>query len=402
VVKSEHNPHWDRLAAAGQLDVLAQQLELWRGQFLESLAQWVQQAPVEFADSARPLLDDLNQLQPQQLAQDWENARAQVAGLHQDGHWLRDEYLQNLGPTPLACLNSVLVQLERLAGDPDGFGLVGSALFGELRVFENWAGDNAIQGEHYEATRRWLEDLALGLLARKFPTPQQARQQLSDLWKRLSEEHARQAEELSLSGPTGSRRWNSWILLLETCENEIQEPGPILDTLDSLDADVEEVAAALTGQPEVVELAAEFHEASQQLRQALMQGKKLKGWSQILPPLLVELDAMVPRDTELAPPVSRVRSLCNEFESGQLSTEQFHRQVAQFADSLVEARRQSRIATAQHPSEAHFVEALGKLQGGLDILAGVERSGQASRLEMGCTLIEEGLAQISQLEADHD
>jgi len=401
VVKSEHNPHWDHLASSGKLDVLAQQLDLWRNQFLGSLDQWMQQAPADFAESARPLIDDLGQLEPQALAQNWESCRDQVAAINQEAQLLREEYLQNLGPTPLACLNSVLLQVERLAHDGDSLGLVGSVIFSELGVFETWAGDHGIHGEHYEALRRWLEDLGLGLLSRQIPQPAQVRLELEARWKQLSEEHARQAEESALAGPTQSPRWNSWILLLEMCEHEIQDHGPILDTLDTLDADVEEVAARLGEQPGVDDLVHDYRETSDQLRQALLKGKTLKGWSQIIPPILVELDALVPREAEASAPASRVRSLCGDFESGNLSTEQFHRQLAQFGENLVAARQQSRVTAAQHPSEAEFVAALGKLQGGLDILTGVERSGQASRLEMGCTLIEEGLAQIQKLEADN-
>lgn len=398
MVKSEHNPHWDQLAASGKLEDLAQQLELWRNQFVDSLDQWLQQAPADFAESAQPLIDDLGQLDPQSLAQSWESSRDRVATINQEAQLLREEYLQNLGPTPLACLNSVLLQVDRLAHDSESLGLVGSVIFSELAIFETWAGDSGIHGEHYESLRRWLEDLGLGLLSRQIPEPMQVRQKLDSMWKRVSEEHARQVEDSALAGPTQSPRWNSWILLLEMCEHEIQDHGPVLDTLDALDADVEEVAARLGDQAGVEDLVSDYRETSEQLRQALMKGKTLKGWSQILPPILVELDALVPREAEAAAPASRARSLCNEFESGTLSTEQFHRQLVQLGENLLAMRQQSRVTTAQHPSEAEFIEALGKLQGGLDILTGVERAGQASRLEMGCTLIEEGLAQIQKLE----
>lgn len=393
-----YNIHWDQLAAAGQTQNLVQELELWRNSFQASLRAWMEQASREWGESAQPLLDDLAKLDPASMVQNWPEWREHLSALNQDGHLLREEYLQQLGPTPLGCLNSILLQLQRLEQFPEAISAVGSALFADLKTFESWAAENSIHGPAYEKLRIWLEDLGLGLLARKYPTPAQGQAELVRLWEGLGEEHARQASERALEGPTRSRRWNSWILLLELCEHEIQDHGPVLDTLDALDADVEDVGQRLGEQNDVAEIVAEYHEASQQLRQALLQGKRLKGWSQVIPPLLVELDQLVPQESMDQQPVSRVRRLCQDFEAGKLSTEQFHSGLDELAGSLTEGRKQSRVQTAQHPSEAAFVEALGKLQGGLDILTSVERAGQASRLEMGCTLIEEGLAQLEKLE----
>ena len=394
-----HNPHWEHLAASGQLDSLANEINLWRNTFHESLKLWMQQAQADWVESVQPLIDDLLGLEPPQLAQNWNEGREQLSTLNQEGHLLREEYLQQLGPTPLACLNSVLQQVTQLESSPDQVGRIGAAIFADLKALEGWAGENGIHGDNYERLRLWLENLGLGLLSRQYPSGQVARQQLTRLWQDLSEEHARQEADAALAGPTQSGRWNSWILLLELCEHETQDHAPVLDSLDGLDADVEDVALRLGDQPDVADLVADYREASQQLRTALTQGKRLKGWSQILPPILVDLDRLVPREAQPEEPISRVRSLCQEFEAGTLSTERFQESLAQFASTLLEGRKQSRIQTAQHPSEVAFVEALGKLQGGLDILTGVERAGQASRLEMGCTLIEDGLAQIQKLES---
>lgn len=393
-VSGDHNRHWDQLAQSGQSARLAQEIDLWRSQFRDGL-----RAHTDLGESVRPLLEDLDDLDCQQLTQDWQQGRERLAGLNQDGQLLREDYLQQLGPTPLPFLNSLLLHVDRLAAHSDQLGAVGAGLFADLRQFEAWAGSNSIHGEAYESLRLWIENMALGLLSGSYPRPDQARKQLTEMWDGLSQEHARQVGESTLSGPTQSARWNSWVLLLELCEHETQDYAPVLDSLDALEEDVEEIARALGDRPEVVELVTDFRETSQQLREAMTGGKKLKGWTQIISGILVELDNLVPRDALAEAPVSRVRSLCQEFEAGGLSTEQFHRQLEQFAESLTEIRRQSRITAAQHPSEAAFLEALGKLQGGLDILTGVERSGQASRLEMGCTLVEEGLDQIHQLEA---
>lgn len=393
-----YNPHWDQLAASGEVQRLSSELDQWRQGFSASLRAWMQSCP-EWSESAQPLLDDLAQLEPEQLTQNWAESREHLAALNQDGFLLREEYLQQLGPTPLPPLNSFLWQLEQLAQSPEAIAASGSVLLAELKSFEGWAAENSIQGAAYDQLRLCLENCGLGLLSRKVPNPDLARAEVLHLWERLCEEHARQAAEQALGGPTGSARWNSWILLLELCEHETQDSAPVLDSLDSLDADVEDVAQRLGDQAEIAEVVADYREASEQLREALQKGKRLKGWSQILPPILVELDLLVPREPVEAQPVSRVRQLCQEFEAGTLSTEQFQAHLQELSATLSEGRKQSRIQSAQHPSEAAFVEALGKLQGGLEILTSVERSGQASRLEMGCTLVEEGLAQLGKLEA---
>lgn len=393
-----HNPHWDQLAASGQFQQLSNEVDQWRQGFSNGLRAWMQSCP-EWSESAQPLLGDLVQLEPEQLTQNWVESREQLAALNRDGLLLREEYLQQLGPTPLSPLNSFLTQLEQLAQEPQAIAASGSVLLAELKSFEAWASENSIHGAAYEQLRLWLENCGLGLLSRKIPNPGLARAEMLHLWEQLCEEHARQAAEQALGGPTQSARWNSWILLLELCERETQDSALVLDSLDSLDADVEDVARRQVDQTEVAEVVADYREASEQLREALHKGKRLKGWSQILPPILVELDLLVPREPVEAQPVSRVRQLCQEFEAGILSTEQFQAQLQELEATLSEGRKQSRILSAQHPSEAAFVEALGKLQGGLDILMAVERSGQASRLEMGSTLVEEGLAQLEKLEA---
>jgi len=382
------------------LDRLAEEMELWRTQFQNSLQQWRAGASAEWDESAQTLRHDLQELRPLAMAKAWDNWRDHLSNLNQDGHLLREECLQQLGPTSLACLNSVCLQVERLATAPDQIGMAGTTLFSELRLLERWAEENGVFGECYQELRLWVENLALGLLSRLVPSAASTRARVVELWSKVVEEHERLHAQQALSTPTLSSRWNSWILLLELCEHETQDYGPIADSLDALDADVDEIFERLGEQSEVAEVVAEYRDTSEALREALAQGKKLKGWSQIMPPLLVELDRLVPREPEeQQAPVSRVRSLCQRFESGALSVEAFQKGLTEFSASLQESRRSSRIQTAQHPSEVAFVEALGKLQSGLEILLSVDRAGQASRLEMGCTLIEDGLGQIQRLEA---
>ena len=388
-----HNPHWEKLAADAEFPKLAQELEIWRTQFQNSLEQWRQTVSEEWDEALRPLLDDLAQLRPTQMAKDWAVWRDHVSNLNQDGHLLREDFLRQLGPTPLPCLNGIPLQIERLGHSKEQTGLAGAAIFSDLRLLEQWAREHGVASEAYQELHLWLENLGLGLLSKTLPSPAAAREQLSELWARLCQgEELRHASE-ALKGPTGSDRWNSWILLLESCEHETQDYGPIQDSLDALDADVEDLALRLDDQ----ELVEEYRETSSQLRAVLAQGKRLKGWSQILPPILVELDRLAPRDQELTP-TSQVRSLCQRFESGELSVENFQKGLAEFAAGLAESRRNSRIQAAQHPSELLFLEALGKLESGLEILQSVEREGQASRLEMGCTLIDDGLSQLQRLE----
>ena len=387
-----HNPHWEKLAGDGQFQRLAQELETWRSQFQASLQQWRDSVSEEWDENLQPLLDDLEQLRPTQMAKDWPTWRDHVSNLNQDGHLLREDYLRQLGPTPLPCLNSIPLQLERLEqGQP--VGMAGSAIFSDLRVLEQWARDNGVTSTAYQDLRSWVENLALGLVSQAPPEALETRRHLGELWERLCQGEEQRHTAEALRSPTQSERWNSWILLLELCEHETQDYGPIAASLDALDADVEELAPRLADQ-EIIE---EYRETSAQLRTLLAQGKRLKGWSQILPPILIELDRRAPRDQE-ATPTSHVRNLCQRFEAGQLSTEAFQKELKDFSASLVESRRQSRVQTPQHPSESAFVEALGKLEGGLEILLSVERAGQASRLEMGCTLIDEGLNQLQNLE----
>ncbi|MFN8610279.1 MAG: hypothetical protein U0931_22270 [Vulcanimicrobiota bacterium] len=396
---SHYNPHWDHLAGTGQMERLAGEIHLWRQNFLHSLRSFAERSSVEWAEVAHPLIEDLNALDPAELVQDWPEGRVRLSSLNQEGHIVREDYLQQRGPTPLPWLNSIVMQIELLAEKPEEVAGCGSVIFADLKSFEAWAGENGVHGAAYDQMRQWLEDLGLGLLARNFPEPARGRAEMLAMWERLAEEHNRQRSEEALAGPTQSARWNSWILLLELCELETQDHTPVLDSLDGLDADVEDLAATLGEDGELGEVVADYREASQQLRQALLQGKRLKGWSQILPPILIDLDRLVPREEQSQAPVNRVRALCQEFECGSLPTEQFQSRLAEFAASLVDSRKQSRIQAAQHPSEAAFLEALGKLQSGVEILQSVDRSGQASRLEMGCTLIEEGLSEIQRLES---
>lgn len=397
---ADANPHWDQLATSGQTERLATELELWRSNFAASLSQWQDTAPPEFLEPVQQLLDDLQSMEPRPLASDWDQSRLLISSLNHDAHLLRDRYLQQLGPTPLGCLNAVIQQLELLRQHwPNAKPQVGASLFTSLKTFENWATQNHLQGDEFERLRLWMETLALGLLSGPCPDPAQARQQLTRHWQNLQDEHSRQSAEQVLAAPTGSARWNSWLLLLQEGEKGT-DPGPeLLDSLAALDSDVDEIMDRLGEQPEVAGLVADYRDASEQLHSVLEQGKRLKGWSQILAPILIELDALVPRSAEPEAPVSQVRGLCQQFEAGTISVEQLQSALQQYQDSLTESRRQSRVQSAQHPTEAAFVEALGKMQAGLDVLTAVERAGQASRLEMGCTLIEEGLAQIAKLEA---
>ena len=391
-----HNPHWEKLAADGEIQRLAEELETWRTQYRSSLEHWRETVSEEWDEALLPLLADLSQLQPAQMAHKWAEWRDHIANLNQDGHLLREDYLLRVGPTPLPCLNGIPLQLELLAQSADYIGFAGTTIFADLRLFEQWARENGVASEGYQELHQWVENLGLGLLSRTYPSAVTARQQLSELWAKVCQgEELRHARE-ALKAPTQSDRWNSWILLLEMCEHETQDYGPIADSLDALDADVEELALRL-GDHEVIE---EYRDSSAQLRELLSQGKRLKGWSQIMPPLLVELDRLAPRDQD-ATPTSYVRSLCQRFESGQLATESFHESLEEFNASLLESRRNSRVQTPQHPKESEFLEALGKLQSGLEILQSVERAGQTSRLEMGCTLIEDGLAQLQQVSGEN-
>lgn len=379
--------------------MLAQHLEDWRSQFRLSLEDWLQRAPAEFFEQARPLSEQLSRLDPQELVANWQESRGFLAELQRQAWSIRDGFLENFGPTPLASLNAFAFHLERLAEDPGLLEVVGSALFREINAFESWASHHQIRGERYEALLAWLEELGLGLVSRQWPEPGQVRSLLSLRWHELCEEHTRQSETFALASPTRSPRWNSWLLLLETCEQEQQDPELLLEGLEALEQDVEELLTSLGDSPALEELVADFGEASEELRQALQRGKSLKGWSQIFSPILLELDSLTPDEPEVTLPSSRLRELCGDFEAGRLSIEHFHRHLEEFKEQLVASRQQSRVKSAQHPVEAEFVQALAKLEGGLEILAAVERAGQASRLEMGCTLIDDGLAQIQKLEA---
>ncbi len=123
------NPYWEKLAADGDFQRLADQLEIWRTQYRTSLEHWRDSVSEDWDEALQPLLDDLEQLHPSQMANEWPVWRDHVSNLNQDGQLLREDFLRQLGPTPLPCLNSVPLHMERLALSQEHIGLVGSALF---------------------------------------------------------------------------------------------------------------------------------------------------------------------------------------------------------------------------------------------------------------------------------
>lgn len=385
----ELNPHWESMARAGQWDPLVAAIQVWLDQYAEQLASWAE-LTFDWAAEAEALRQLLMTIDPAAEIHDWGSLSARLAQLQHQGHELKEAYLVHLGPTPLACLNAVPHLLDRLYDRAE----TGSAIFDEVARFEQWAHMHQVHGEACDRLKTWIEDQALELLRGSSRQVQGLRAELAGLWQELEEDHRRRSQDEALSGPTGSQRWNSWLLMLEQSSDASQ----VCQTLEQVDEEVDEVARAL---PEAVELAEEYFELSDQLRAVLETGRVPAGWSQVLAPVLVDLDALVPRQSEALAPTHRVRSLCDEFEAGHLSTEAFQARLLELSQSLAESRKRSRIQAAQHPDEAAFVEALGKLQGGLDILSSVEQSSQASRLQMGCTLIEDALAQIQQLETEH-
>ncbi len=377
------------MARAGQWEPLVAAVQLWLDRYAEQLMLWAEQAP-EWAEEAQALKRALASVDPRAQIADWPDLAVHLAELQRQGHELKEAYLLNHGPTPLACLNAVPLLFENLYDRAQ----TGAAVFDEAARFENWAALHQIHGEACERLRTWVEDLALELLRGATRTADQLRLELAALWQQFEQDQSRRSQDAALSGPTGSQRWNSWLLMLEQSSDASQ----VRQALEQVDLEVEEVAGAL---PEAGELAEEYFELSDQLRAVLEGGRVPAGWSQVLSPVLVDLDALVPRQQQATGPTHRVRSLCDDFEAGHLSTEAFQAGLHELSQSLVESRKRSRIQAAQHPAEAAFVEALGKLQGGLDILSSVEQSSQASRLQMGCTLIEDALAQIQQLETEH-
>lgn len=396
---NSHNPFWDHLADSQQKDRLRSEVEQWRQAFQESLVGWGETIPQEWQGDVEALVGGIQQLDLDLLFQQpWSEARDSLAQLQEQGHRLRQDYLQSLGPTPLACLNAVVQVLQQLEG-PASLPRVGSVLLQESRQFQLWAQQNEVAGVACEALQTWLESLPMALLRGELPGVDEVCGQLTELWVKLEGEHEQASRELALQGPTRSLRWNSWILLLKSCENGAIDPGPVLETLETLDADVEELANRFADLPELLDAVEDYREASSQLRERLQQGKSLQGWSQIVPPLLVELDQLVPHIEQPPSPPSRVRLLCQDFEAGQLSLEAFHRELQNCSQELLESRKRSNVQAPQHPLEAAFVEALGKMEGGLEILTSVDRSGQSSRLEMGCTLVEEGLTALQQLDS---
>lgn len=389
------NPHWDVLAEQQQWQRLQAELGMWRERFRLSLQDWLSQCGRAFEVAGAPLLEALGALEVEPVEPQWSVLRSRIEAIHQQASRLKNDFFTQCGPTELACLNSVLYWLESRPEQP---GVLGSYLFDDLRALEQWAQTHSIHGEAYEALRSWLEELALSLLSGPPPSAEAARPRVIQLWNQLEESLARQRVNQELVGPTGSQRWNSLLWLL--AEEGRCEPDVLLEALLALDSDLQELQAWSDGSLEVEEIVLEVSEHSQRLQQQLEQGRWPRGWFKVLEPLLVELEARAPRPDPSQPPPHAVRQICQRFEGGRLSIEQFQSELSLLSRAILQGREQSRVQQPQHPTEAGFLEALSKLQGGLEILESVERPGQASRLEMGCALVEEGLAQLQQLESE--
>ena len=397
---SAHNPHWEQLAATGNKSRLVQDIGAWKFSFEEGLHGWLEQAPPQFQADAEAILLSLSRLQPDKIVDQWELWRDHLADINDDASLLRERFLRQRGPTQNSALNAILFSLESLESSTQPHA-AGTAILRELRRFEEWAEESGIVGPALDDLVTLVESLALSLLNPTGFSPARFRAEIQSKWDILAQAVKDQAVAEALSVPTRSPRWNSWILALQEAEKGAYDPLQMLTSLDGLDGDVGDLEKALQDDPQIGECLSDYRDASAQLRANLTTGKQLKGWSQVLPPLLQELDQLWPHEVDLepGPPLSRVRSLSQQLEAGSLSPEAFHRGLEELSESLQQARAQARLnAAQQHPHETTFLQALAKLEGGLEILRGVERASQAGQMEMGCTLVEEGLAQVQALQ----
>jgi hypothetical protein len=379
-------------------ELLTAERDTWRTSAISALdtlrAQWDSPELAKIAGE----LEDASWTLP---IADREKLIERVAQLQQRMAVARQNFLLALGPTHQPSLNSIVLQLELLHDEPDRTAQAGYIILQEINRLSEWASQLEGGGEKSESLRsltQSLEQIAFSLLEE--PVSPDLRERALLAWDNFLHEHAQERSATLLAKPTRSPRWNSWILLLKEVEGGHESPEMLLDALDALEQDLEEIEDSSPSEG-LFACLQDFFEASRQLRVALEEGRKLKGWSQMIPPLLEEIDSLLTApDSSEAEANSQITRLCQNFEDSRIDSEQFQRGLSGFRASLAEARRQANLATKdQDALEQQFSQALAKLDKGLKTLEEVESPGQGRLLEMGCALIEEGLEEIRQLQA---
>jgi hypothetical protein len=313
----------------------------------------------------------------------------------------RQSFLLALGPTHQASINSILLQLELLQDEPERTASAGYIILKEINNLTAWGAQLAGGGEKSEPLKsltRTLEQIAFSLLEE--PVSPDLREKALQAWDSFLQEQGQERSAAALAKPTRSPRWNSWILLLREVEAGRESPELLLEALDGLEQDMEELEDSAPSES-VLACLQDFFEATRQLRVALEEGRNLKGWSQMVPPLLEEIDTLLTAtDSTDEEATSQIARLCQNFEDNRIDGDQFQRGLKGFRSSLAEARRQANLAAKdQDDLEQKFSEALAQLEKGLRTLEEVESPGQSRLLEVGCALIEEGLEALRQLQA---
>ena len=382
---------WDSLDAKQ----LTEEVATWREFTIKSLESWLSQFTSE---AMQQILEELMSSEweaipeSQELPRKARSIQARVAEA-------RHHYLVDLGPSSHPSINAIVLQLDWLQDDPERTATVGYAILHESRNLSSWSEGLEGNSEALNCLTKTLEQIAFALL--QDPTGSGLRDRVLQAWEKFLQEQTQEAASALLRTPTRSRRWNSWILLLQETEAGREPPQLLLDGLNELDQDMEELESAQASE-NLQGCLQDYFEASRQLRDVLESGRRLKGWSQILPPLLEELDTLLtsPEAPEgEAAASSQVARLCQDYEDSRIDGADFHAGLEGFRASLAEARRQANLPSkAQDPQEIRFVEALSKLERGLESLEAVESPAQNRQLAEGCALIEEGLRLVSELQ----
>ena len=137
------------MARAGQWEPLVAAVQLWLDRYAEQLMLWAEQTP-EWAEEAQALKRALASVDPRAQIADWPDLAVHLAELQRQGHELKEAYLLNHGPTPLACLNAVPLLFENLYDRAQ----TGAAVFDEAFDVSAVPGLDALARDLIESLRK--------------------------------------------------------------------------------------------------------------------------------------------------------------------------------------------------------------------------------------------------------
>lgn len=391
---------WEVLVQSEQFERLAQELWTWQTATLSDLESFLDRHEDAELESLVPELQALPREFPASFFTGplWPMHKARVRSLQTRLAEGRQHFLVAVGPTPQPSVNAIMLQLALVQENPEWATAAGDSIFSEIKNLRRW-GQSLESEQALDSLLASLEAVAFSMLSQ--PDVGALRDQVWGAWEAFTNAYQDGGVTALQEGPTRSGRWNSWILLLASVEAEESDPHFLLESLDELDNDIHELEA-LGGSENVRGCIQDYLDASGQLRELLESGRRVKGWSQILPPLLEEIDHLLtsPAEVEqLGEGTSPLRQLCLRFEESQIGLDTFRQGLDDFATSVDGARRKAAIARSQDDSETQFLKALKDIEEGLQALRLIQSPSQGRQIEAGCGLVQDGLEQLQQLRA---